>query len=36
MKAATRILKAAVVQAVVILAGRLFDLAAQRLKKKPK
>jgi len=31
---ATRILKAAVLQAMVILAARLFDLAAKRLKKR--
>jgi len=36
VKAATRILKAAVVQAMAILTGKLFDKAAKRLNKKPK
>ncbi len=36
MKETTRILKAAVVQAMAILTGKLFDKAAKRLKKKVK
>ena len=34
MKTATKILKAAIMQAVVILTGKLFDKAAKRVRRK--